>query len=84
MTPRLVIGGEQEQINLIRTIHDVTLNFFVEVEVQSGGSDCGLFSLAFAASLCAGEDPSQTSYSQHKFCHHLLVGCLEKEHHTFP
>ncbi len=44
--------------------------------MQSGGSDCGLFSLAFAASLCAGKDPLQTSYSQHKFRHHL-VGCLE-------
>ncbi len=45
--------------------------------MQSGGSDCGLFSLAFAASLCAGEDPSQI----------LSSSCWvsgETEHYTFP
>lgn len=65
------------------TCKKINVNF-VEVQVQSGGSDCGLFSLAFAASLCAGEDPSQTSYRQHNFRSHL-VGCLEERNLTpFP
>ena len=28
---------------------------FIDVQTQSSGNDCGLFSIAFAASLCAGE-----------------------------
>ena len=42
---------------LYLTSKKITVNF-VAVQVQSGSSDCGLYSLAFAASLCAGEDPS--------------------------
>ncbi len=35
---------------------DVT---FVDVQRQIGGSDCGLFALAFATSLCAGNNPGE-------------------------
>lgn len=65
------------------TSKKITVNF-MEVQIQGGSSDCGLFSLAFAATLCAGEDPSQTSYMQHEFRRHLL-SCLENRHITpFP
>lgn len=38
---------------------------------ESGGTDCGLFSLAFAASLCAGENPSEIYYIKRAFRDHL-------------
>lgn len=47
------------------------------VQRQNGLKDCGLFALAFAMSICAGQDPSTCSYIQHKFRSHLLL-CLEK------
>ena len=35
------------------------------VDVQlKGGSDCGLFALAFATALCSGLDPFACSYKQ--------------------
>ena len=32
---------------------------FVDVQKQKGGSDCGLFALAFIASICNGQDPTK-------------------------
>ena len=49
---------------------------FPAVQIQRGGSDCGLFALAFATSLCEGENPSRISYIQHELRDHLF-GCLE-------
>jgi len=49
---------------------------FQAVQIQRGTSDRGLFALAFATSLCHGEDPVQINYVQHKMRSHLLR-CLE-------
>ena len=46
------------------------------VQQQYGSSDCGLFALAFAQSLCAGDNPEEITYTQHKLRPHLLQ-CLE-------
>ena len=57
---------------------------FPTVQTQCGGSDCGLFALAFAASLCSGENPSTVSYIQHSLRSHLL-SCLQNRAITlFP
>lgn len=57
---------------------------FMDVQMQSGASDCGLFALAFAMSLCAGDNPSQVQYVQHSMRDHLLA-CIEKRAITaFP
>ena len=37
---------------------------FVDVQAQSGGSDCGLFAIAFAEALCRGEDPHLLNLDQ--------------------
>ncbi len=37
---------------------------FVDVQIQSGVS---VFALAFATSLCSGDDPAELNYSQHEF-----------------
>lgn len=57
---------------------------FVEVQVQSGGSDCGLYSLAFAESLCSGDDPAEIQYNQHKFRQHLVKCLEERKIMSFP
>ena len=49
---------------------------FPAVQIQRGGSDCGLYALAFATSLCEGENPSRISYIQHELRDHLF-DCLE-------
>ena len=46
------------------------------VQMQNGGDDCGLFAIAFAFSLCAGDEPTELNYTQHKL-HDHLVSCLE-------
>ena len=42
------------------------------VQWQSGSSDCGLFALVFATSLCQGNDPVNISYDQQQMRRHLL------------
>ena len=57
---------------------------FPTVQTQCGGSDCGLFALAFATSLCSSENPSTVSYIQHSLRSHLL-SCLQNRAITlFP
>ena len=45
---------------------------FVSVQKQYGHSDCGVFVIAFATSLCAGHSPAKTTYIQHLLWPHLL------------
>ena len=61
----------------------ITLNF-PDVQVQRGSSDCGLFSIAFAMTLCTGFDPVEIKYDQKLFRDHLLQ-CIQNQHFTpFP
>ena len=54
-----------------------TVTFLNEkVQRQIGGSDCGLFALAFVTDLCHGLDPSTQRYSQREIRQHY-VNCLE-------
>ena len=46
------------------------------VQRQRGSSDCGAFALAFATSLCSGENPAAITYCQKKLRSHI-VSCLE-------
>jgi hypothetical protein len=41
------------------------------VSQQKGSNDCGLYAIAFAASLCANEDPSGVCYIQNRMRGHL-------------
>ena len=45
---------------------------------QSGGSDCGLYSIAFAQARCAGVDPHLLALDQCKMREHLHL-CFEEE-----
>ena len=51
---------------------------FIDVQMQSGMTDCGLFAITFATALCHGEQPGQFLYSQELMRPHLLK-CLEKQ-----
>ena len=48
------------------------------VQNQVGGSDCGLFAMAFAVSICLGVNPSKFIYDQEKMRRHLTE-CLENQ-----
>ena len=41
----------------------ITINY-VKMQYQTGTSDCGLFAIAAACSICHGEDPGQLKYKQ--------------------
>ena len=57
---------------------------YADVQRQSGGSDCGLFAVAFAVSICCFQDPATISFHQKDMRKHLLA-CLESGEITgFP
>ena len=57
---------------------------FPDVQQQVGGSECGLYSLAFAYSLCSGKDPARLEYNQAHFHEHLLWCLRKREISDFP
>lgn len=57
---------------------------FPDVQQQQGGFDCGLYSLAFSFSLCAGIDPSTVVYNQTNFRSHLIHCLKQKKISDFP
>ena len=61
---------------LFSSKQEITLTFPI-AQVQQDSQDCGLFSIAFAVSLCFGEDPCCIEYDQSKFRQHLL-SCYEQ------
>ena len=56
----------------------------IAVQRQSGTTDCGLFSIAFAQALCAGVDPYLQAFDQHKMREHLYLCFEEGEILPFP
>ena len=48
-----------------------------DVQQQVGTSDCGLYALAFAYTLCSGKDAAKFQYNQAQFRNHFLE-CLKK------
>ena len=53
----------------------ITLHF-MDVQMQSGGSDCGLFAIAFATALVDGKKPGKFLFQQGEMQAHLCK-CLE-------
>ena len=50
---------------------------FMNVQMQAGGYDCGLFAVAFATALAFGEPPGRYHFAQEKMRHHLW-SCFER------
>ena len=49
------------------------------VQQQNNGTDCGVFAIAFVASLLNGQDPSTASYNNNQLRTHLLW-CIKNGH----
>ena len=58
--------------------------YHVDVQRQVGGSDCCLFAIAFAASLCMRKDPHTERYAQTEMRQHLAQCFEEKKITSFP
>ena len=56
----------------------------MNVQQQKGGSDCGLFAIANATTLCYGEDPVTFEYNQEAMRAHLLKAIELKALVQFP
>ena len=74
---------EQIAALLFSTKKNITLNFKA-VQTQHGSSDCGLFAIAFATSLCAGNKPEETTDIQHLLRGHLFDCLSTKVISLFP
>ncbi len=64
-----------------RVVRPVSRSLTIEIiesQVQEGCSDCGLFAIANAFSLCNGDGPSTTYWYQDQMRGHL-VACLKAE-----
>ena len=70
--------------SIVCTPKDIIKLTYVDVQMQQGCDDCGLFAIAFATSLARGEQPGSFFYQQKVMRKHL-VDCLEKQNITaFP
>ena len=75
----------QEMIADIIQVQEKSIVFQVmNVQRQRGGSDCDLFALAHATSLCNGSDPTEISYDQSKMRKHLVAAFDECRLREFP
>ena len=57
---------------------------FMNVQMQAGGYDRGLFAVAFATALAFGEPPGQYHYDQEKMRRHLWNCFCRREMSIFP
>ena len=63
----------KEQISTIMFAQQKAITLgFQPIKSQHGSSDCELFALAFATSLCHQETPVEINYTQYKLHSHLL------------
>lgn len=76
--------NKEEIASLLCTRTSKITLLYMNVHMQMGGSDCGLFALATATALCHGVDPTTCIYDQEKMRQHLHA-CLTKRKMTlFP
>ena len=66
-------ASTEEQISCLLNSKEKKLHVkIMPVQRQKGSSDCGLFALAFAATLCSGSCPNNMAYKQSSMRKHLL------------
>ena len=75
----------KEQIASLLCAQENTITLQLQhVQQQHGSADCGLFAIAFAVSLCCGQNPEQTHFIQHQFRKHLQQCLVDREISSFP
>ena len=57
---------------------------FIDVQRQNGSDDCALFAIAFAVTLCHGQDPNLIRYDQNQMRNHLFKCFQEGKITPFP
>ena len=62
---------------LLCTTESIIKAKYIDVQMQDDSADCGVFALAFAATLASGGKPGATSYCQADMRLHL-ANCLER------
>ena len=78
-------SGLKRQVAAILKTSEKSFDLYhVDVQRQVGGSDCCLFALAFAVSLCMRKDPHTERYAQTEMRQHLARCIEEKEMTSFP
>ena len=85
--PSYSIGSQSLHRQLAAIIRTRERQFhvrFVDVQRQSGGSDCGLFATAFATALCNGQDPHLLSFEQSEMREHLKECFVTNKLVNFP
>ena len=68
---------------LMPTSEHVTIQW-ADVQKQTGTSDCGLFAIAAATSLCYGISPQDCNWEQEKMRDHLCKCFQQKDMALFP
>ena len=58
---------------LLKWASDHMVVEWLKVKKQRGGSDCGLFAIAVAITLCNGDDPMMQDYDQGVMREHLAL-----------
>lgn len=57
---------------------------YVDMHMQDGYNDCGMFSIAYAVALCFGEQPGSLIFDQELMREHLCI-CIQQQHFSmFP
>ncbi len=81
---RSVSTGVKAQIaTLLHTeAKEITLNF-MNVHIQAGGCDCGLFAIANATALAFGHSPGSFQYNQQKMRQHLFLAFKSNKYYLF-
>ena len=68
-------------------LHCSAPHFTIQItssQLQEGGSDCGLFTIAAATSLCNGESPNSICWDQKLMQAHLLKSFEQRKIKPFP
>lgn len=67
----------QQQIAALLHTKDESITMkFGKVSLQTNGSDCGVYAIAFVAALCLGKSPQRVLFDDSKMRQHLMK-CLE-------
>ena len=74
---------EQIAALLFHQQNDITIEF-PKMQVQRGSADGGLFALAFATTLCAGDNPVHVNYTQRLLRAHLYECFIKNSISPFP
>ena len=75
----------QNQIATIYRTHNTYIDVIVPpVQQQNGGSDCGLFAIAFLVEVVSGGDVATAVFRQAQMRRHLAKCIRFKEFTTFP